>query len=87
MRALAILAGVLLVCVAAAGQAEQGLPSQARLAEMGLADIHVLSDAEASTIRVCGRPPNRWGDLYPFVYGVSRMVQSPVRTPLQLQYW
>lgn len=87
MKVLAILAGVLFVCGATDVRAEQGLPSQARLAEMGLGGIEILSDAEASTIRVCGRPPNRWGDLYPFVYGVSRLTQNPARPPLQLQYW
>jgi hypothetical protein len=62
--------------------AQRGIPSEARLAEMGLAGIEILSDAEASTVRVSGRPPNRWGDLYPFVHGLSRLDREPARRPL-----
>ena len=73
MKYLLIVAGALLVCSTAAAQAQRGVPSQARLAEMGLANMVILSDQEAQTIRVYGRPPNRWGDLYPYVKGVSRL--------------
>ncbi len=73
MKYLAILAGVLLVCSTATAQIEHGVPSRARLAEMGLGDMLILSDREAQTIRVHGRPPNRWGDLYPYIKGVSRL--------------
>jgi hypothetical protein len=87
MRTLAISAGLLLACCASDGRAEQGLPSQERLAEMGLESVQILSDAEAKTVRVCGRPPNRWGDLYPFVHGVSRLVEQPPQPPLLPRYW
>ena len=87
MRGMALLCGVLLLGAAADVRAQRGLPSEARLAEMGLGGIEILSDAEAATIRVYGRPPNRWGDLYLFVHGVSRLVQEPARPPLLLRYW
>ena len=53
--------------------AQEGLPSHAELAEMGLADLEILSTYEASQVRVCGYPPNPWGDLYSFVHGISRL--------------
>jgi hypothetical protein len=77
MKYLTMLAGVLLLCSTATAQADRGVPSRARLAEMGLADMVILSDREAQSIRVRGRPPNRWGDLYPFVKGVSRLDRQP----------
>ena len=61
-------------------RAEHGMPSQTRLAEMGLAGMEILSDCEAETVWVSGRPPNRWGDLYPFVKGVSRLEPELTRT-------
>ena len=59
MKFLAMMASALLVCSTAAAQPQRGVPSRARLAEMGLADMVILSDREAQTIRVSGRPPNR----------------------------
>ncbi len=73
MKFLVTMASTLLVCSTAAAQSQRGFPSQARLAEMGLADMQILSDQEAQTIRVHGRPPNRWGDLYAYVHGLSRL--------------
>jgi hypothetical protein len=67
------------------GSAGHGLPSQARLAEMGLAGMEILSDAEAATVCVSGRPPNPWGDLYPFIKGVSRLQPVPARAPFLLR--
>jgi hypothetical protein len=85
MKFLTVLAGVLLIGNTAAASVERGVPSRARLAEMGLADMVILSDREALTIRVYGRPPNRWGNLYPYIKGVSRLdrqlrLNAPGRT-------
>jgi hypothetical protein len=77
MKHLMIVACALLVCSTTGAQAQQGVPSRARLAEMGLADMVILSDSEAQTIRVYGRPPNRWGNLYAYVKGVSRLDREP----------
>lgn len=79
MRILATVA-MLLVCSTATAQTERGFPSPERLAEMGLDGIVILSDQQAQSIRVHGHPPNRWGNLYPFVKGISRLVQQPPRT-------
>ncbi len=85
MRFLVMMASALLVCSTAAAQSQRGVPSRARLAEMGLADMQILSDQEAQTIRVRGRPPNRWGNLYAYVYGISRLDRQPRRTaPLRI---
>ncbi len=73
MKFLAMMASALLVCSTAAAQPQRGVPSRARLAEMGLADMEILSDQEAQTIRVHGRPPTRWGNLYRYVHGISRL--------------
>ena len=85
MRFLVMMASALLVCSTAAAQTERGVPSRARLAEMGLADMQILSDQEAQTIRVRARPPNRWGNLYAYVHGISRLDRQPRRTaPLRV---
>ena len=77
MKFLVMVASALLVCSTAAAQSQRGVPSRARLAEMGLADMVILSDREAQTIRVSGRPPNRWGNLYPYIHGLSRLDRQP----------
>ena len=88
MKFLVTMASALLVCSTAAAQTQRGVPSQARLAEMGLADMQILSDQEAQTIRVRGRPPNRWGNLYRYVHGLSRLDRQPRRTaPLRVFFW
>ncbi len=85
MKFLVMMASVLLVCSTAAAQTERGVPSRARLAEMGLADMVILSDREALTIRVYGHPPNRWGNLYRYVHGISRLDRESRRTaPLRV---
>ena len=85
MKSLVTVAGALLVCSTAAAQPERGVPSRARLAEMGLADMQILSDREALTIRVSGRPPNRGGKLYRYVHGLSRLDRQPRRAaPLRV---
>ena len=73
MRPTAILMGTFISFFAMNLYAQQGLPSPATLAEMGLFHMEILSDHEAAQIRVRGFPPNRWGNLYPFVHGVSRL--------------
>ena len=74
------LTATLVASLVAVAHAQHGLPGDARLAEMGLSGIRILSDAEALQVRVSGYRPNRWGDLYPFVHGVSRLVrQQPIR--------
>ena len=73
MRFLILVAGLMLAGVPTTAQAERGIPSQARLAEMGLSGMEILSDQQAESIRVYGSAPNRWGNLYPFVKGVSRL--------------
>ena len=85
MRYCALLAVIVLLNWSGHARAEQGMPSQARLAEMGLAGMEILSDCEAETVWVSGRPPNRWGDLYPFVKGVSRL--EPERSRMQFFAW
>ncbi len=80
MKFLVTMAGTLLLCSTAAAQTQRGVPSRARLAEMGLADMVILSDREAQTIRVSGRPPTRWGNLYRYVHGISRLDREPRRT-------
>ena len=88
MKHLMIVACALLAYSTATAQAEQGVPSRARLAEMGLADMVILSDREAQTIRVSGRPPNRWGNLYPYVKGVSRLDrQLRFNAPGRVFFW
>ncbi len=77
MKFLVMVASALLVCSTAAAQSQRGVPSRAQLAEMGLADMEILSDREAQTIRVSGRPPNRWGNLYPYIHGLSRLDRQP----------
>ncbi len=77
MKFLVTMASTLLVCSTAAAQSQRGVPSQARLAEMGLAGMQILSDQEAQTIRVRGRPPSRWGNLYRYVHGLSRLDRQP----------
>ncbi len=85
MKFLVTVASALLVCNTAAAQTQRGVPSRARLAEMGLADMQILSDQEAQTIRVRGRPPTRWGNLYAYVHGLSRLDREPRRTaPLRV---
>ncbi len=85
MKFLVIVASTLLLCGTAAAQTQRGVPSRARLAEMGLADMQILSDQEAQTIRVRGRPPNRWGNLYRYVHGLSRLDRQPRRSdPLRV---
>ena len=85
MKFLVIVAGALLLCSTAAAQPQRGVLSRARLAEMGLAGMQILSDQEAQTIRVRGRPPNRWGNLYAYVHGISRLDRQPRRTaPLRV---
>jgi|GEM_PF-6090505 len=85
MKFLLMVASALLVCSTAAAQSQRGVPSRARLAEMGLADMQILSDQEAQTIRVHGRPPTRWSDLYTYVHGLSRLDRQPRRTaPLRV---
>ncbi|MCH7752946.1 MAG: hypothetical protein IH898_12455 [Planctomycetes bacterium] len=52
---------------------------------MGLADMEILSDREAQTIRVSGRLPTRSGNLYAYVHGLSRLDRQPWRTaPLRV---
>ena len=48
---------------------------------MGLSGITVISDYEASTIRVRGSYPRRWGYTYPFIYGISRLEDRSIRAP------
>ncbi len=85
MKFLVIVASALLICSTAAAQTQRGVPSRARLAEMGLADMQILSDQEAQTIRVRGRPPNRWGNLYSYVHGLRRLDRQPRRSdPLRV---
>jgi len=67
LKFLVMLASAVLVCSTASAQPERGVPSRAQLAEMGLADMVILSDQQAQTIRVHGRPSNPWGNLYPYV--------------------
>ena len=54
MRIAAVLIGAALASVAHQAEAQQGLPSEAMLAEMGLSGIQIVSDEEASTIRGSG---------------------------------
>lgn len=88
MDAKAWLGALALVVGAISAHAETGLPSGEQLAAMGLGGMEILSDAEAETICVSGRPPNRWGNLYPFVKGVSRLEPlAPESPPFVLRYW
>ena len=54
-------------------RSDYGLPSEETLAAMGLSGMQVLTDEEAMAIRVSGDTMPRWGNLYPFVYGASRL--------------
>jgi len=73
MRPTVILMAVLLPCFAADVHAQYGLPSPAVIDEMGLSGIQIMCDCEASMIRLSGYPPSRWGNLYNYVHGVSRL--------------
>ena len=87
MKFLVMVASVLLICSTAVAQPQRGVPSRARLAEMGLADMVILSDQEAQTVRVSGRPPNRWGNLYPYINGISRLDRESRRpTPVRVYF-
>jgi hypothetical protein len=85
MKLWAFLGAAALFGVVAEARAQYGVPSEARLAEMGLAGIEILSEPEAETVRVYGRSPNPWGNLYPFVKGVSRLDREQARTPFLLR--
>lgn len=77
MKTVGAVAGALLLCLTTSLFGQQGLPSNAQLAEMGLAGMEIMSDHEAAQIRVRGYSLNRWGNLYPFVQGVSRLQPRP----------
>jgi hypothetical protein len=57
-RAFSFSVAVLLVAASSTVQAEQGLPSQSMLTDMGLASIVVMSDADAMAVRGRGYQPN-----------------------------
>ena len=64
---------------------QEGRPTAIELAAMGLSGIQVLSDAEAAQVRVRGSVPSRWGNLYPFLYGLRRLERpEPLRAPAYL---
>jgi len=73
MKLAAVVIGILSASMVMDARAQPGIPSQATIADMGLSGMQILSDREASTIRVCAVPPSRWGDLYYYVRGVSRL--------------
>ncbi len=73
MKFVAVVIGILLANPVVCVRAQQGIPRRSTLAEMGLSGMQILSDREASVVRVHAFPPSRWGDLYYYVHGVSRL--------------
>ena len=81
MKLSAILAGVFFAVLTSQLCADPGTFTQAELTAMGLSSVKVISDHEASTVRVYGSYPSRWGNAYPFVRGVNRLEDRSIRNP------
>ena len=70
MRIAALVIGAMLANFAVEARADEGLPSEELLAEMGLSDIQVISDNEASTIRGTGYS---WSGAYRYRQGIYKL--------------
>ena len=79
VKVLVLLAGAVWACFASQANGQAGAFSRSELAAMGLSSVQVVSEVEASTVRVYGSYPSRWGNAYPFVKGVNRLEQRDIR--------
>lgn len=79
MKLATILAGSLLISSAQMVSADPGSFSHDELAAMGLSSVRVISDYEASSVRVYGSYPSRWGNAYPWIKGVRRLEERSIR--------